>query len=98
MAYEVILVSEAQQDIDDAISWYEAQQLNLGIRFYFEILECLKKIETHPQHYGYFQKDYRQCLVKSFPYKIVFKTIMNSIVVLAVFHSGRSADELRNRI
>ena len=39
MAYEVLLTEEAEKDIDDAVLWYEEQQTNLGIRFYFEVLE-----------------------------------------------------------
>jgi hypothetical protein len=48
MAYEVILLQEAEEDIDEAVSWYEKQKINLGIRFYFESLENLEKLKFHP--------------------------------------------------
>jgi len=42
MAYEVILLQEAEEDIDESISWYEKKKINLGISFYFETLENLE--------------------------------------------------------
>ena len=48
MAYEVILIQEAEEGIDEAVSWYEKQKINLGIRFYFESLENLEKLKFYP--------------------------------------------------
>ncbi len=97
MAYEVILIQEAEEGIDEAVSWYEKQKINLGIRFYFESLENLEKLKFHPQHYSFLQDDYRQVIFNHFPYKIIFKIISDSVIVLAVFHAGRSDDELFKR-
>ncbi len=97
MVYEVLLTPEAEQDIDEAILWYEKKKINLGIRFYFEALENLEKLKLHPQHYSFLQDDYRQVVLKNFPYKIVFKISSESVIVFAVFHTGRSDDELFER-
>jgi hypothetical protein len=97
MVYEVILVHGADQDIDEAILWYEKKKFNLGICFYFEVLENLEKLKLHPQHYSFFQDDYRQVVLKSFPYKIVFKISSELVIVFAVFHTGRKDDEFFKR-
>lgn len=48
MVYNVLLSAEAQQDIDNAVLWYEKQQAGLGIRFYTELLNRLEKLERNP--------------------------------------------------
>ena len=34
MPYNVLILSEAEHDLDDAFIWYELNQIGLGKRFY----------------------------------------------------------------
>lgn len=98
MAYEVVLTEEAEKDIDESILWYEDQQTNLGIRFYFELLKNTSKLKSHPQYYSFIKEEYRQLVIPQFSYKIVFKNFSDMVVVLAIFHTSRNPKDLLKRI
>lgn len=97
MAYELSIILEAEQDIDDSVLWYEDQQNELGTRFHFEVLEGFEKLKRHPHNYSFFREDYRQLILKHFPFKIVFKINLKRVTVLGVFHTSRDMDELFKR-
>jgi plasmid stabilization system protein ParE len=98
MAYQILLIEEAEKDVDEAVIWYEEQQTNLGIRFYFELLKTLEALKTNPQYYSFLHEEYRQVILIHFPYKIVFKIYADKVVVLAVFHTSRNPAELIKRL
>lgn len=98
MAYDVIIPDEAEQDVDEAVRWYEEQQTGLGIRFYFCLLEKLEELRVHPQYYFYIHEEYRRIVVDLFPYNIIYKIIDSKVLVLAVFHQGRNPAEILKRI
>lgn len=98
MAYDVIIPDRAEQDIDEAILWYEEQQTGLGIRFYFCLLEKLERLRVNPQYYFYIHEEYRRIIVDPFPYSIIYKIIDSTVLVLAVFHQGRNPAEILKRI
>ncbi len=52
------------------------QKINLGIRFYFEALENLGKTTDPPPTLQFLKDDYRQVVLKNFPDKIVFKSVL----------------------
>jgi plasmid stabilization system protein ParE len=97
MAYELAVVFEAKQDIDETVLWYEDQQTGLGIRFHFAVLEGFEKLKSHPHNYSFFREDYRQLILKRFPFKIVFKITTTKVIVFGVFHTRRDMDELFKR-
>lgn len=99
MAYNVLISLEAQQDIDKAILWYEAQQSGLGIRFYTELLSRLEKLEHHPEYYSFIYEDYRHAILHAFPFHIIFKIrITASVFVIAVWHTSKDTGNLFKRM
>lgn len=73
MAYDLSITFGAEQDIDETVLWYEDQKAGLGIRFHFAVLEGFEKLKQHPQHYSFFREDYRQLILKHFPFKKNFQ-------------------------
>lgn len=99
MAFDLIIADEAQQDIDDAIQWYEEQQEKLGIRFYLHAEQILDKIAEQPHHYSFIHDHYRSASLSSFPFQIIFKIqANNSILVLAVWHTSLNPRNLNKRL
>ncbi|MBI5143189.1 MAG: type II toxin-antitoxin system RelE/ParE family toxin [Nitrospirae bacterium] len=89
MKYAVIISPEAENDLQDAFSWYEARRDGLGRDFLLQIDAALafmaRNPEAHPPEY----KTARKHLIKRFPYKIVYLFEKQRIVVLAVIHGKR---------
>lgn len=98
MAYEVIIPGKAEQDIDEAILWYEEQQTGLGIKFYYSLLEKLEKLKVNPQNYYCIHEEYRRIVIDPFPYNIIYKIYNSTILILAVFHHSRNPVEILKRV
>jgi hypothetical protein len=88
MASELIIEPEAQNEIEEAIDWYETQQIGLGLEFlnyldgYFQTLKnqkALFEIKRKPV--------FRELPLKRFPYIIIYEVIPNQIIVYSVFHT-----------
>lgn len=98
MAFEVQLLDEAKEDYYKIMNWYEQERPGLGMRFYELMNKLFQKLELSPSNYSYYSKPYRHTILKGFPYRIVFKVEGNKVRINAIFHTSRSAKELRKRL
>ena len=75
--------------LDNAFEWYEAQQNNLGVQFINEFEAAIKRISTYPGAYALVGNEVRRCLIKRFPYGILYGIDGETIVIIAVAHLHR---------
>jgi hypothetical protein len=70
--YKVVLLPKAQQELEEAVLWYEEQQANIGIK----LIECfenaLKTLESSSEIFVRKHKQYRELLIPIFPYLFLF--------------------------
>lgn len=92
MAYEVIILPGAEQDMDEAILWHEKQQAGPGIRFYLRLLDKLEELRTGPQYYHFIHEEYRRITFGPFPYNLIYRVTGSKVLVLAVFHQSRDTE------
>lgn len=90
--YILILLEEAKQEWLDASIYYENKQKGLGLRFSEAVEEHLNIITQTPKHYKKIKKEYREILIKHFPFLIIYRIdeAKNKIVVVSVFHAKRN--------
>jgi toxin ParE1/3/4 len=88
--YQLIIKPRAIEMAKKAYQWYEKQQTGLGDLFLLELESGYDKIETGPTLYAKIQKNFRQIILRTFPYVIVFEIIEDDVVVYAVFHTSRN--------
>ncbi len=69
----------------EAYDWYEEQQLGLGDLFLAELDKGLDKLETWPLSYAKIKKDYRQLILHTFPYVIVYEIIIRTLLSTLYF-------------
>jgi hypothetical protein len=72
----------------EAYEWYNEQQPGLGDLFLDELESCFDKLELWPLAYGKIKKNYRQLVLQTFPYVIVFEILKKDVVVYSVFHTS----------
>lgn len=92
MVYKLRLTSPAEEDISEAIEFYESRQPGLGGRFFRQIEKVLFKIEKYPELFQVKRKSFREALVPGFPYLVIFEISAKEVVVYSVFHASRSPD------
>jgi len=89
MKYKIVIKESAAQDIIKAFVYYEKNQLGLGERFLNSWENNLSSIQKEPEIYQKKYKNFRQILLKPFPYHIIYEIENNSVVVYKVSYSGR---------
>ena len=85
MAYQIKIKEEYWEVLSEVFEYYSSINENLGQRFYRETDIALVKIAERPESFQIQYRNYRQILVKNFPFQIVFELIENEIVVFTLF-------------
>ncbi len=93
MKYEFIITEQAEQDILQAVLYYENQQVNLGKKFLSQLENYFKTIKKSPELFQIKHKHFREVFIKKFPYVIIYEIFKNKIVVYAVFNTYQDPDK-----
>ncbi len=89
MALKLIIKPAAEDEILEAIQWYDQQREGLSLELLQSIDDVLERIKKNPE---YFQERYREIRIvftKRFPYGIHYTVEKDTIHVHAVLHTKR---------
>lgn len=78
----VIFSKFAEQELNDAILYYELQYSGLGKRFQEEVKKAALRISEHPEAWSTERASIRKCLLHKFPYKLLYSIEADHVVVL----------------
>lgn len=100
MNYRVLILSEAEREIDNAFIWYELNQIGLGKKFFETIDKSVNFIANRPYSSPEIFYGLRRLVIKKFPYGIYYKIIVDlrEIQIIAVLHFQRNLESLRKRV
>ena len=90
----VIVLPEAELEAAEAIIWYDDQRFGLGQEFLDELRQVLDRIGGGPAEQSRLENyagphDVRRCLLKRFPYSVVFACRPDAVLIVAVSHVRR---------
>lgn len=88
----------AQNELDDTFEYYEFQQESLGYRFVEEVMNSLELIVAYPEAWTQSSVHTRRCLIKTFPYGIIYKQLDDVILVVAIANLHKEPDYWVSRI
>lgn len=86
----------AKIELDDTFEYYENEQINLGYRFINEIENAIERIKFYPKGWHPMSKNTRRCLVKNFPYGIIYQIREDSILIIAIANLHRKPNYWTN--
>ena len=89
MTYAVKLLAVAEADMAEAKEWYRRCHPYLEADLILCVEETLARIGRHPFSFPRLSEEFRQAFVHRFPYRIVFGTVADLIVVIAILHTSR---------
>ena len=92
------ILEQAELELDDAYDYYEYELEGLGRKFLEEFKGGIKRILNHPRAWSPIRKDIRKCILKKFPYNIIYAIEEDLIIILAVAHQHRRPDYWIDRI
>jgi toxin ParE1/3/4 len=94
----VVIHSEAIEELDSAVVYYEEQKLGLGLDFLHEVEQALGKIQQNPNlGVEYKVPELRRYVIQRFPFLIFYTELEEFIWVVAIAHGKRRPDYWRRR-
>lgn len=76
----------AENEIAEAVDYYEAQSRGLGLRVTAEIRDALHKILTYPDAQARYDANHRRRNLVKFPYGLFFRIGSNEVILAGFFH------------
>ncbi len=89
---------EAEAEMMSAAKFYETQQKDLGKRFLASVQDALNRIQVNPLLYLEIEDGVRRCLTMTFPFGVVFRTMPDQYVIIAVMHLHRDPGYWKKRL
>lgn len=88
----------AEEELDETINYYNYQIPGLGNQFYEEVNQAINRIIKFPNAWTKVGKHARRCLLRRFPYALLYSIENSAIIILAVANLHRNPEYYRDRI
>lgn len=100
MKYRVVSLPAVQNDIREAMGYYQKINTKLEAQFISRIREAYQFLELMPLGFQQKYKTVRTLLLKQFPYHLhcLIDDYSQTIIVLAIIHSYRNPKDYSSRI
>lgn len=84
----------AEAETREAARWYERQRSGLGVEFLAAVDEAVQRVINSPSQFPQLETlpeetDVHGCLLKRFPYALVYEATSTEIRIVAVMHTHR---------
>jgi plasmid stabilization system protein ParE len=97
---KVRLLARAERDVATAADFYESARPGLGGQFFAD-LDATLMLLRHQSYLGVAvsaRNDYRQMLLKHFPYRLIYRVTRDALIVIAVHHQRQHPRSWQNRV
>ena len=94
----VRFLAAASEEFSNAVSYYDSQKEDLGDQFTDEVWRTISRIVSHPLAWQQLSARTRRCLIKKFPYGVIYQAMPDSILIIAVMHLRRHPESWRGRV
>lgn len=81
---EIRLLDVAQQELDEAVEYYNAESPGLGDKFLLEALAAFERIKQFPRAWHPYTENTRRCRPHRFPYGFIYQILESEILIVAV--------------
>jgi hypothetical protein len=87
----------AREELIASIEYYELQQTGLGLAFSEQIYATIERIIEIPAGWTPLDNTFHRCLVKQFPYALIYTVLDQVLIITSVMNLHRKPDYWRNR-
>ena len=88
----------ARRDFDESFDWYAERSPRSAVRFADAVNAALIRIATNPTQFTSAEGLHRECPIKKFPFRIVYRLTEKEILIVAIAHAKRRPGFWRNRV
>jgi len=86
---KVVFLVQAQNELDDAVVWYNLQAAGLERELLDELDRAIRRAVAFPLSYPEIEPSIRRCRLARFPYGVIYGIDGDTLVVVAVAHLHR---------
>jgi len=94
----VLLLPEAEREVEEAFGWYERQRRGLGFEFLLAFDAVVEGLRRLPEGHEVVALRTRKALVRRFPYLVLYVLEGEHILITAVFHGHRDPRGWSDRV
>ena len=95
---KICFISLANNELDEAVRYYDHQLPGLGFRFFQEVSAAIDRIRFMPEAWTKIGERTRRCILKGFPYALLYIIEPSEILITAVANLHRNPDHYTDRI
>lgn len=91
MSHAVLLLRSARNEYLEAVTYYADRSRSAAEGFIFNFSLTIEEISESPLRWPNYHSNFRECLVKDYPFTIVYRIdeSKNTVVIISVFHHSR---------
>ena len=94
---EIVICSAAQEEYAEALKWYLEKNVDVAERFDAELARLIDIIASYPQRYPFCDERHQFCLMRRFPYQVIYRVDLDRAVVIAIAHTSREPNYWSSR-
>ena len=87
----VSFLPAALAEYQEAYAWYFARSARAAVNFQLAVDKATCKIATAPEQWPLIDDLHRRCMLRCYPYSIIYRVANGDIVVVAVAHVAQTA-------
>jgi len=88
----------AQRELDEAVIYYNSQTPGLGDALLLEAIAAIDRIRRFPRAWHPLGERMRRCLLRRFPYGLIYHEELGDILIVAMAHLHRQPEYWRDRL
>jgi hypothetical protein len=81
---------EARAEYLASIAYYDHENIGLGAEFAQEVEDAIELILSFPSAWPTLGGDVRRCMLGRFPYGLIYSTLDDYVLIIAVAHAKRA--------
>jgi len=79
----------AEREIEETADYYETQEAGLGFQFVQELNRAIAFVLQFPNAWSPISKRSRRCLLRRFPYSVIYSVQQDTVTIVTVVHQRR---------
>ena len=88
----------AEKELNQAVDYYNTLDTGLGNEFAREVRKSIDLIQQYPGAWSVLSKNTRHCLIKRFPFGVIYQINGDNIYIIAVMQLNREPGYWVHRI
>ena len=94
----VEILSAAEDELREAVAYYNEQSEGLGFEFAAEVKRTLQRILQYPHAWASLSKRTRRCRTNRFPHGVIYQVREDTILIVAIMHLRMDPESWKSRL